>query len=284
MPFTTTIKNALNYVFAPVNLRIGTLTAERRETNRIRRLMRVGQFSNPAYPIFAGLQNFDPNPLCSAFEAFRADVGALMKGGISPGFYDPSNAYFKSPDAEVLYLIVRTFAPRRIVEIGSGNSTRIVRQAIADGRLEAEHIAIDPNPRSDIAGMVDKMHLNHFEDTEANNIFCSLESRDIVFIDSSHEVRVANDVAKLFCVTIPSLASGVIVHVHDIFLPFDYPEPFCTRFPHWGEQYLLHVLLLGQGYQVLWPGYYVQKMRPDLQRALPFLGGGTAQSFWFRRS
>ena len=53
---------------------------------------------------------------------------------------------------------------------------------------------------------------------------------DILFIDSSHEVRVANNVAKLFCVTIPSLAPGVVIHVHDIFLPFDYPEPFCTNY------------------------------------------------------
>ena len=104
---------------------------------------------------------------------------------------------------------------------------------------------------------------------------------DILFIDSSHEVRVANDVAKLFCVTIPSLAPGVVIHVHDIFLPFDYPEPLCTDYSCWGEQYMLQMLLQGCARKVLWPGYYVQRMRPELCTHLPFVANGRAQSFWF---
>ncbi len=206
-----------------------------------------------------------------------------MRGDAAPGGYDPRNSFYRSPDTEILYLMVRSRKPKRIVEIGSGNSTRVVRQAIYDGGIDVEHFAIDPEPRSDITGLVDKIQRARFEDADgdADAILSELESNDIVFIDSSHAVRAANDVAKLFCTTIPALPPGVIVHVHDIFLPFDYPEPFCTEHPDWGEQYLLQVLLQGSQRKVLWPGYYVQKMRPELHSRLPFIANGPAQSFWF---
>ncbi len=179
--------------------------------------------------------------------------------------------------------MIRLLAPGRIVEVGSGNSTRVIRQAIADGDLAVTHIAIDPSPRSDIAPLVDKLHLLRFEDAQIDEILSELGKNDILFIDLSHEVRVASDVAKLFCATIPRLQAGVVVHVHDIFLPYDYPEPFCTQYSDWGEQYLLQVMLHSHNNDVLWPGYYAQRLRPELAHELPFLVNGRAQSFWFAR-
>ena len=170
------------------------------------------------------------------------------------------------------------------MEVGSGNSTRIIRQAISDGALNVAHIAIDPDPRDDIKSLVSRMYLDRFEEIDTTEIMAKLGPGDLLFIDSSHEVRVANEVAKLFCVVLPALPSGVTVHVHDIYLPFDYPEPIATRFSDWGEQYLLQAILSARPHVLLWPGYYVHKFLPGLKAQLPFLDSGVPQSLWYRVS
>jgi predicted O-methyltransferase YrrM len=278
---TTRAKQAANRALRTLNLKIDTLTAERHEAARIESLRQRGYFERPAFPLLPGFAEFSPDALSAALAKFSAGLANLMRGGAEPGGYDPRNDFFKSPDAEILYLMVRSLAPRRVVEVGSGNSTRIVRQAIADGGLSVEHVAIDPAPRSDIAGLVDRMVLARFEDAEAQPLLAELGPGDILFIDSSHEVRVANDVARLFCVALPALADGVAVHVHDVFLPFDYPEPLFSKCP-WGEQYLLQLFLQGARHDILWPGYYAQTLRPDMTERLPFVAVGRAQSLWFR--
>ncbi len=277
---TTTIKATLNSMLRRVNLRLDTLTAENIEAARIRRQIAMGQFREPVFPLLDGMQTFDGRRLAETYATCRGDVDRLMAGA-EPARFDPDNGFFSSPDAEILYLMVRWLAPRRIVEVGSGNSTRIIRQAITDAGLSVEHLAIDPEPRADIKGMAGHMLLQRFEETDVIDEVNSLERNDILFIDSSHLVHVANDVAKLFCNVIPVLAPGVVVHVHDIFLPFDYPEPFCTDYSGWGEQYLLQVMLAERPREILWPGYYVQQMRPEFHERLPFLSNGGGQSFWF---
>jgi hypothetical protein len=282
MADSTKIKDLINEWLARVNLKLDSLTTERREAQRISQLKSAGYFDGPAYPVLPGFADFDATELSQAWIEFRADVEVLMWGGAKPGGYEPDNNFYQSPDAEILYLMVRKLKPRRIVEVGSGNSTRIIRQAIFDGGLSVEHIAIDPAPRSDIASLVDHMLLCRFEDADAEAHLLGLGENDFLFIDSSHEARVGNDVARLFCAVIPGLSSGVVVHVHDAFLPFEYPDPFCTLYPQWGEQYLLHLLLWGSRAPILWPGYFLQKLKPGVGSNLPFLNKGRAQSIWFK--
>ncbi len=252
------------------------------ETARIDELRRRGYFERPVFPLLPGFAEFSVDDISRAAREFSVDLAALMRGGANPGGYDPSNDFYKSPDAQILYLMVRSIRPRRIVEVGSGNSTRIIRQAIADGALQVEHVAIDPEPRSDVASMVDRMLLTRFEHADAHQYLAQLSAQDILFIDSSHEVHVGNDVARLFCATLPVLARGVIVHVHDIFLPFEYPDPYYARNPRWGEQYLLQLFLQSSRHEILWPGYYLQKEKPEVVKQLPFVADGMAQSLWFR--
>ena len=282
MAVTTAVKNTFNLMLGHVNLRLDTLTAEKIEGERIEILKAAGHLAEPAFPLLPGMSEFAAENLIEYHHMFRHDLESLMQGRCTPGLYDPGNSFFRTPDAEVLYLMVRGLRPSRVLEVGSGNSTRIVRQAINDGEIPvAEHVAIDPAPRVGIQDMVDRVRLESFEHCDESGEIAKLGRGDILFIDSSHMVRVGNDVVKLFCNVIPSLASGVIVHVHDVFLPFDYPEPFWSNYSAWGEQYLLQVLLQSGGYKILWPGYYVQCCRADLTRQLDFLSKGRAQSFWF---
>src|SRR5262249_28595858 len=160
---------------------------------RLEELRKRRYFERPVFPLLHGFTDFNVDNLAVALDKYVSEIEILMRGGAKPGDYDPSNNFFKSPDAEILYLMVRKLTARRIVEVGSGNSTRIIRQAIADGNLSVEHVAIDPAPRSDITSLVNHMLLVPFECAETAPILARLGPGDILFIDSSHKVRVAND-------------------------------------------------------------------------------------------
>jgi len=259
-----------------------TLSEQAQEQARLAEFESAGGLDRPAYALSPGMAEFDIAPMVAGFGAHEADLARLTAPAGSDSGYRAANGYFDTPDAEALYLMVRRFAPKRVIEVGCGNSTRVTRQAIMDGGLDTTLTAIDPWPRADIADVVD-----HFEQATLESVdpglFGALGSGDILFIDSSHQVRMSNDVAHLFCRIIPELAPGVVIHVHDVFLPYEYPKRFFYDCPSWGEQYVLHALLQGGGYEILWPGHHLQRDRADAVAALPFLGQGRAQSFWMRK-
>jgi len=114
-----------------------------------------------------------------------------------------------------------------------------------------------------------------------------LEAGDILFIDSSHEVRPGNDVVRLFLNIVPRLRSGVVIHVHDIFLPFEYPREWIienTLNVKWAEQYLLQAMLQASNeFEVLWPGYFLQRTLPGFSNYFHDGAGRFAASFWLRK-
>lgn len=282
MAFSTKAKAALNSALTGLNLKVESLTAERQEAAQLDALSRAGLFDRPVYSLLPGMESFDIAPLVDAYAKYAKDLQRLATPGGNDVEYDIENTYFTSPDMEVLYLLMRTLAPARVVEIGCGNSTRITRQAIKDGGLSTRITAIDPWPRTDIADYVDAFLQSRVELISNYDVFESLESGDVLFIDSSHELKLGNDVARIFCDIIPRLKPGVIVHFHDIFLPFEYGKDRLQLFAGWGEQYILHALLQGKPADILWPGHYLQRTRSGIETALPFMAGGTALSFWFR--
>jgi predicted O-methyltransferase YrrM len=288
MIYSTAVKNTLNRLLQVFGLRLITLTAQRAENERIKGLRKLRQFTRPVYPLLTGMVDFSIKLMAELAESYTKELEVLMSGNGLAGAFRPDNTFFGSSDAEVLYLMVRSNRPKRIVEIGSGNSARVVRQAISDGTLDVEHIAIDPSPRSDIADMVDNMILSKLELVETKELISSLGANDILFIDSSHEVRIGNDVAKIFCEILPALASGVVVHVHDIFLPYDYQEPYPAEYPEWGEQYLLQAFLERRKHELMWPGFYLEETRPEDYKLIGLSSDKGAlsyafnSSYWFR--
>lgn len=280
MAFTTDIKTGLNMLLKPFNLKISTLVADRRETSRLKALEASGLLENPVYPMLPGMTDFDATALSDAYSTYGMEIDRLRNFEKNDVGYIFSNDYFSSPDMEVLYLLIRLLKPVKIVEVGCGNSTRISRQAIMDGKLETRIVAIDPHPRNDIAAYVDEFYCSRLEQLDNYDVFQDMEAGDFLFIDSSHQVHVGNDVARIVCDIIPRLKPGVVIHFHDIFLPYEYPPAFAYEYPDWGEQYLVHALMQGRACDILWPGHYLQKARPELLEALPFLAAGQAQSFW----
>jgi hypothetical protein len=152
-------------------------------------------------------------------------------------------------------MVART-NPRRYVEVGSGNSTKFARRAIQDHGLQTRIESIDPNPRADVADVADVIIRKPLERVDLP-IVRSLEAGDILFIDGSHRCFMNSDATVAFLDILPWLKAGVLVHFHDIYLPYDYPP--ATEQDFYSEQYLLAAYLLGGGkrMQILLPNAYI---------------------------
>jgi hypothetical protein len=158
------------------------------------------------------------------------------------------NGAFESGDAEYWYNLIRFKKPKRIIEIGSGHSTRMARRALTanehdDSQYTCEHILIEPYEYKwleDLGVQVIREKVEHCD----MRMFEKLEADDILFIDSSHVIRPRGDVLFEYLEILPLLNAGVIVHVHDIFSPRDYPaDVVVDKVRFWNEQYLLEAFL-----------------------------------------
>jgi len=194
------------------------------------------------------------------------------------GLYHHNNGFFEMVDAEIAYAFVRDRKPARIIEIGTGFSTRVMAAALRmnqqrDG-VSGELISIDPMPeRVPQNGFSQSVTVipSRIQDVDLN-LFQSLGEDDILFIDSSHVVSVGSDVVREYLEILPSLHSGVIVHIHDIFLPSDYPrEAVLHNMCFWSEQYLLQAFLsFNNSFEVLWASSAMQAYYPEaLEEAFP---------------
>lgn len=277
-------KTVLNGVLRPFNLRLDSRTADRTEAARLAELLRNGHFDRPVFPVLDQFARCDPAPILEAVKRYEPELGRFDREP-SAMQYAFSNDYFASPDAEVLYAMVRMLQPRRIVEVGSGHSTLLFRQAIADGALATRLISIDPSPRREIAKHADEVIRERVESLDTGRIFSLLERNDILFIDSSHEVKPGNDVLHLYLSVLPSIRDGVVVHVHDIFLPFEYPNRWVVENRWtWAEQYVLQSLLQDSpAFEILWAGHYFQRTRTRFAENFKYWHKGDAQSVWMRR-
>lgn len=204
------------------------------------------------------------------------------------------NDAFGPGDAEILYSMVRSFRPRRIIEVGAGHSSRLIHEALEQNRAEgapARHVCIEPFEMKWLERLgVDEVKRVRVEEVPLET-FRELGENDILFIDSSHVVRIGGDVTHELLRIVPALAPGVIVHVHDVFLPFEYPKPFITRHRRfWTEQYLLQAFLaFNAEFEVLLAlAYLARHHRAAFDRACPAFAAQPDRSrlpgsFWFRR-
>jgi hypothetical protein len=198
-----------------------------------------------------------------------------------------NNGLFGGTDALVAYCTIRHFQPRVIIEVGSGFSSLLAAEAIAKYN-DSELICIEPFPQEFLRHGFSGLHSlieKKVEDVDLE-FFAQLNAGDILFIDSSHTVKIGGDVNYLFLEVLPRLKPGVIVHVHDILFPFDYRRDWVMdEFRFWAEQYLLQAFLsFNSEFEVLLSNSYLAyRYMEDLKATFPkspWWGGG---SFWMRR-
>jgi hypothetical protein len=175
---------------------------------------------------------------------------------------------------------VRATRPNRIVEVGSGHSTRFLARAVADGKLATRLTAIDPRPRASLAGLPIDWQAVPVQQADPE-IFSALEAGDILFIDSSHQVKPGSDVEFLLERALPRLAGGVRLHFHDIFLPDDYPAAWAWR--RYNEQQAVARLLEAR-FVAEFSSHQARKAGLDgVLARLPLVPGAIESSLWLRK-
>jgi hypothetical protein len=190
--------------------------------------------------------------------------------------YFLNNTLFFGVDAEIYYCMIRRFRPRRIVEIGSGYSTLLASRALSrnfqdDPTYRCDFTAIEPDPgdllRNGVPGL-SRLIRQPVQDVPLD-IFTGLAESDIMFIDSSHILRIGSDVQREYLEILPRLQPGVLVHVHDVFLPLEYPvEWVLGHYRFWNEQYLLQAFLaFNEHVRILWASCYMHVYHPELLTA-----------------
>ena len=190
------------------------------------------------------------------------------------GYYAQNGSFGYSSGA-LLHATLRHLAPERVVEVGAGMSTLLISAALErNGR--GVLTTIDPYPREQVADLPEHREvIPEFVERLPLDTFEALRSGDMLFIDSSHVVRTGGDVNYLYLDVLPRLRAGVVVHIHDIQLPYEYDRSYSERAEpprtFWNEQYLLQALLThSPTWEVLLAGHHLQRDFPDrFQAAFP---------------
>lgn len=198
------------------------------------------------------------------------------------------NGFLPAIDTILLYTILEKFKPKKYLEIGSGNSTKLAAFCRKRENLNFSITCIDPHPRREIEKIADTW-INEPIQSVSLEQFKNLGPNDIVFLDGSHVLHPNSDVMWFFMEILPVIPKGVIIHIHDIFLPYDYPQWVCDRF--FNEQYILAACLLNSNnFKIICPNYYLltQKLAKDVWAELweiPSLKTVKkyGRSFWFTK-
>ncbi|MBN2562024.1 MAG: class I SAM-dependent methyltransferase [Phycisphaerae bacterium] len=221
----------------------------------------------------------------------------LHEGGAQPDSFFLTNGTYMAVDAHVYYAFIRHFRPKRILEIGGGRSTLL---AVAAGLRNARSsgqgprvTVIDPFPspliKTGFAGLTEIIPAR-VQDVGLDT-FASLTENDMLFIDSSHVLRAGGDVQFEYLELLPRLRPGVLVHVHDVSLPKNYPRVYFEQHLYWNEQYVLQAFLaFNSRFEVIWPGNYLMcRHRARIEAAFPEIleqrktyPDSEPTSFWMR--
>jgi hypothetical protein len=200
-----------------------------------------------------------------------------------------SNGSFGNGDADVLYGLVRSLKPQRIVELGSGHTSAVIHMALnANHALDGastEYVAYDPFPTGILNGALPLKPVPAERVPDA--VFEQLGDGDVLFVDTTHTVKIASDVVRIVLDALPLLRPGVLVHFHDVFLPYEYPRSFFTEHEfYWAEQYLLQAFLaFNDVFEVKAALHALFRDRSQqLASTIPAVAlGGWPGSFWLQR-
>lgn len=183
-----------------------------------------------------------------------------------------SNGFLPGLDIVSIHGFLRRNKPKIYLEVGSGNSTKVARRCIEMHHLQTQIVSIDPCPRAEIDALCDRVIRNRLEDTDLEEIL-ALEAGDILFFDGSHHAFMNSDTVVFFLEILPRLKRGVLIEIHDICLPYDYPSTWSHRC--YSEQYLLAsaVTFAPERFMIELPNMFITR-DPELS--------GLLHKFWDR--
>jgi len=209
--------------------------------------------------------------LLENFAEYYGNIPFSIQPGENTRYYE--NTWFNYADAIILYSVMRHYEPARVIEVGSGFSSAAmldVNDLFLQNTVDFTFIEPDPQRLFSLLKPEDKnRHTvvpNEVQDVPLA-VFRTSNVNDILFVDSSHVVKVGSDVAHILFNVLPNLNPGVIVHFHDIFWPFEYPKDWITLGRAWNESYFLRSFLqYNDAFEILFFNSFVAKRHPDLLR------------------
>ncbi|MEM9762991.1 MAG: class I SAM-dependent methyltransferase [Pseudomonadota bacterium] len=195
-----------------------------------------------------------------------------------------TQSWYPRLDGAAAYALLRTAPPARIIEVGSGHSTRFMAAAVADAAAPTRITCIDPQPRATLEGLKIDWQRRLLSPSDTS-LFEALEPGDVAFFDSSHLLWPGSDVDLILNAILPALRPGVLIHLHDIFLPDAYPAHWEWR--GYTEQLGLGGWLMGGGAEILWSSHYALT-RAGADRwvgveGLPLIEGAVETALWLIR-
>jgi predicted O-methyltransferase YrrM len=207
--------------------------------------------------------------------------------GVPDVRYRAPNGMYDAADALVYQAMVRSFKPRRVIEVGAGYSTAKLLDTADAFAPDLDITCVEPYPDR-LLGLMrpeDKARVNLIakpvQDVPVET-FARLESGDVLFIDSTHVAKAGSDVLWLFLRVLPRLAEGVVVHVHDVFWPFEYPAHWLREGRSWNEDYLLNAFLChNDAWRIELFSSWLWHRYPDLVPEA--LRGSQPGAIWLRR-
>jgi predicted O-methyltransferase YrrM len=224
--------------------------------------------------------------------AFVEELRDVPDESDDPAVFCWRNNFWNNADALVQYGLVRSRRPRRVIEVGCGWSSLLLARALARnaalGSPQTDVVQIEPYPRESLMASLPRHWQQHVSILQRAplSLFDALQAGDVLFYDGSHCAKVASDVNWLFFRVLPRLKPGVLIHIHDIFLPGDYPEDWIfNRGQTWNEQYVAQAFLMhSDAYSVEISNSYLALRRPEEVRAL-YRGVQPAHgvSLWLRK-
>lgn len=207
----------------------------------------------PPYPAIERLFEAANATFSAVLDAVDANATALE--GLKSLF---DQSWFPTLDAAVAYALLRERKPQHIIEVGSGHSTRVLSRTLGG---VGEIVAIDPAPRADIIDLPGVRVVPSTLQAAPASLFDGLKAGDALFIDSSHILMPGSDVDILLNRVLPSAPAGLLVHIHDIFLPFDYPAIWGWR--AYNEQQGVVPMLTSGAYKPLFSSAWAEKRLAD---------------------
>ena len=221
---------------------------------------------------------------------FNDEILEISKLPDSKFNYSFNKGPFLSGDADILYCMIRYFKPKKIIEIGCGYSSLMIQHGLNKNKQETKidynHICIEPYLAEWVSELNVEFVKKKVEDIDIS-YFKTLKNGDILFIDSSHMIRPGGDVLFEYLEILPILNPGVIVHIHDIFYPNDYPDQWTKNgILFWNEQYLLEAFLtLNKEFKIICATNFLKNnYYNELSTVAPMLKSDREPgSFWIQR-
>ena len=248
-------------------------------------------YGKPPHPQLWEILNRRRNDYCAIIDQLTEHAEILasvpLESNANSGTPFWKNGWFENFDAAALVGLLVSKAPARYLEIGSGNSTKFARYAVERAKLPTSITSIDPRPRAAVDALCDKVIRERLEDCDLS-LFEQLDSGDMIFFDGSHRVFTNSDTTVFFLEVLPRIRRGVVIHVHDIFLPWDY-------LPDWGqrmysEQYLLAAMILSPEplFKILLPNFFActnSELNAQIKLLLEPIGLiAQGWSFWMEKT